>query len=108
MANRFDKPHILPTKIDSNKVANLFSIASNMDIFEIKNISLRDKIPLSIQDNNGNNLIHIAILDNGNNCELVRLEFIKFLYSENVNPDFQIEKILLLYFMHAKDNIHLL
>ena len=87
MANRFDKPHILPTKIDSNKAANLFSVASNMDTFEIKNISLRDKIPLSIQDNNGNNLIHIAILDNGNNCELVRLEFIKFLYSENVNPD---------------------
>tara|TARA_Y100000591_G_scaffold332400_1_gene369567 strand:+ start:8178 stop:13562 length:5385 start_codon:yes stop_codon:yes gene_type:complete len=87
MANRFDKPHILTTKIDSNKVANLFSVASNMDTFEIKNISLRDKIPLSIQDNNGNNLIHIAILDNGNNSELVRLEFIKFLYNENVNPD---------------------
>ena len=87
MANRFDKPHILTTKIDSNKAANLFSVASNMDTFEIKNISLRDKIPLSIQDNNGNNLIHIAILDNGNNSELVRLEFIKFLYSENVNPD---------------------
>ena len=87
MANRFDKPHILPTKIDSNKVANLFSIASNMDTFEIKNISLKDKIPLSIQDNNGNNLIHLTILDNNNNCELIRLEFIKFLYSENVNPD---------------------
>ena len=58
-----------------------------MDSFEIKNISLKDKIPLSIQDNNGNNLIHLTILDNGNNCELIRLEFIKFLYSENVNPD---------------------
>jgi len=87
MANRFDKPHIQTTKIDSNKIVNLFSVASNMDTFEIKNISLRDKIPLSVQDSNSNNLIHIAILDSGSNCELVRLEFIKFLYSENVNPD---------------------
>lgn len=87
MTNRFEKPHILPTKIDQNKIADLFSVASNMDSFEIKNKSLKDKIPLSVQDNNGNNLIHLTIIDNSNNCELVRLEFIKFLYSENVNPD---------------------
>jgi len=87
MANRFDKPIIQTTKIDNNKIANLFSIAGNMDSFEIKNFSLMQKIPLSVQDPNGNNLIHMTILDNGNNCELVRLEFIKFLYSENVNPD---------------------
>lgn len=87
MANRFDKPIIQTTKIDNNKIANLFSMASNMDSFEIKNFSLMQKIPLSVQDPNGNNLIHMAILDSGNNCELVRLEFIKFLYSENVNPD---------------------
>ena len=87
MANRFDKPHIQTTKIDSNKIANLFSIASNMDIFEIKNFSLMNKISLSVVDNMGNNLIHNTILDSGNNSELVRLEFIKFLYSENVNPD---------------------
>ncbi len=58
-----------------------------MDIFEIKNFSLVNKIPLSVIDNMGNNLIHTTILDSGNNSELVRLEFIKFLYSENVNPD---------------------
>jgi hypothetical protein len=87
MTNRFEKPHILPTKINPNKIADLFSIASNMDSFEIKNKSLTDKIPLSVQDNNGNNLIHLTILNNGTNCELIRLQFIKFLYSENVNPD---------------------
>ena len=87
MTNRFEKPHILPTKINPNKIADLFSIAGNMDSFEIKNKSLTDKIPLSVQDNNGNNLIHLTILNNGTNCELIRLQFIKFLYSENVNPD---------------------
>ena len=85
MTNKFDKPHIVQTKIDSNKIANLFSIASDMDTFEIKNRSLIDKIPLSVQNSDGNNLIHMTILNNGN--ELVKLEFIKFLYSENVNPD---------------------
>lgn len=87
MTNKFDKPHIMQTKIDSNKIANLFSIASDMDTFEIKNESLINKIPLSVQNSDGNNLIHMTILNNENNSELVRLEFIKFLYSENVNPD---------------------
>ena len=63
MANRFDKPHIQTTKIDSNKVANLFSIASNMDIFEIKNFSLMNKISLSVVDHMGNNLIHNTIYE---------------------------------------------
>ena len=87
MANRYDKPHIQTTKIDNSKIVDLFSKASNMDTFEIKNYSLINKIPLSVQDNNGNNLIHHTILDNGSNSELIRLEFIRFLYNENVNPD---------------------
>lgn len=85
MANRF--PYIQTTKIDNSKIVDLFSKASNMDTFEIKNYSLINKIPLSVQDNNGNNLIHHTILDNGSNSELIRLEFIRFLYNENVNPD---------------------
>lgn len=87
MANRYDKPHIQTTKIDNSKIVDLFSKASNMDTFEIKNYSLINKIPLSVQNNNGNNLIHNTILDNGSNSELIRLEFIRFLYNENVNPD---------------------
>ena len=36
MANKFDKPYINNLNIDSNKIADLFNIAENMDAFEIK------------------------------------------------------------------------
>jgi hypothetical protein len=84
---KFDKPYKTNINIDSSKIADLFSIVDNMDTFEIKNFSLINKIPLSVQDNNGNNLIHHTILNSSNNTELQRLNFIKFLYNENVNPD---------------------
>ena len=46
-----------------------------------------NKIPLSVQNNDGNNLIHLTIMYTGNKSELNKLDFIKFLYNENVNPD---------------------
>lgn len=87
MANRFDKPYNYNPKIDVNKISDLFSKADNMDTFEIKNYSLINKIPLSVQNNDGNNLIHLTIINTSLKSEIHRLEFIKFLFNENVNPD---------------------
>jgi len=86
MTNRFDKPYNNPIKINDNKIGNLFNIANNMDCFELKNFALMNKIPLSIQDKEGNNIIHKTIL-NDNGTEVQKMHFIKFLIEENVNPD---------------------
>jgi hypothetical protein len=82
-----NRPYNYKLSISSDLIADLFSKAHNMDIFEIKNFVLINKIPLSVQDNDGNNLIHIAIDSSSSKTEIHRLNFIKSLYHENVNPD---------------------
>lgn len=87
MSKRFDDNYKIGIKIDDGIKADLFNMINNMDIFEIKIFSIKHKIPLSIQDNNGNNLIHHCIKLNGKQNEIERLNLIKSLYNENVNPD---------------------
>ena len=86
MAYKFDK-NILP--FDANKNNELISKSEDMDIQDILQYSLINKFPLAIViDNFGNNLIHLTI----NNpkkikSEFNKLNFIKFLIQNNVNPD---------------------
>ena len=86
--NKFDKPYIVIDKLDQTKVSELFSLSENMDTYNLKNFSAIHKIPLSVSDDNGNNLIH-KILQSENKLkgEILRLNVIKFLISQGVNPD---------------------
>ena len=88
MANKFDKPYYNSKPIDSKKVGELFSIIDNMNTDEILQFNLKYNIPLSVTDNNGNNLIHRVLLDsNSFNNEIKRLNMIRFLVENRVNPD---------------------
>ena len=88
MANKFDKPYYNSKPIDSKKVGELFSIIDNMNTDEILQFNLKYNVPLSVTDNNGNNLIHRVLLDsNSFNNEIKRLNMIRFLVENRVNPD---------------------
>lgn len=86
MAYKFDKT-TLP--FDANKNIELISKSEDMDIQDVLQYSLINKFPLAfVIDNFGNNLIHLTI----NNpkkikSEFNKLNFIKFLIQNNVNPD---------------------
>lgn len=86
MAYKFEKT-TLP--FDTNKNNELISKAEDMDTQDILQYSLINKFPLALViDNGGNNLIHLTI----NNpkkikSEFNKLNFIKFLIQNDVNPD---------------------
>jgi len=96
MAKRFDtsntppysapyRPNITASK---EKVDSLFSLMNLMDTQQIKQFSMVNNIPLNINDINGENLIHKAInIDNILKKEVHRLNIIKFLVQNDVNPD---------------------
>jgi hypothetical protein len=74
--------------IDNSKILEIFNEAEKLDPVSMKNKSIIEKIPLDLTDNNGNNLIHKTILLNDfKKSDLQRLNFIKFLVNENVNPE---------------------
>jgi len=76
-------------KFDINKNSDLISKAEDMDTQDILQYSLINKYPIAlVVDKSGNNLIHLTI----NNpkkikSEFNKLNFIKFLIQNNVNPD---------------------
>jgi hypothetical protein len=86
MAYKFDKT---TNHLDANKNIELISKSEDMDIQDILQYSLINKFPLPLViDNFGNNLIHLTI----NNpkkikSEFNKLNFIKFLIQNDVNPD---------------------
>jgi len=88
MINRFDKPYRHINNLDNNKISELFTLINTMDSQELKQFSLIYKIPLSVKDIKGNSLIH-KILENNDQTknEITKLNLIKFLVQENVNPD---------------------
>jgi hypothetical protein len=89
MAFKYDKPYIQLMKIDNKKNLEIINLAYEMNSQDILQVMLINKISLSIiSDNNDNNLIHTTLLnDNTNKTEFTRLNFIKFLVQNNVNPD---------------------
>ena len=82
MANKFDKPHRQVIKFDEKKITDLFIRINNMNTHEIKQFGLMEQIPLTVNDSEGNNLIHKVLLsDDKIKTEYMRLNMIKFLYN---------------------------
>ncbi len=84
----YEKDYRPIIKVDNKQITDLFNIVGAMDINEVKQFILREQIPYNVIDNNNNTLIHRVLLENDlTKTENQRLQMIKFLYSENVNPD---------------------
>ena len=86
--NRFDKPYrILPT-FDQKKSIELFNLVSKLDTHEIVQFSLINQIPLDVVNGIGDSLIHEVInIDSKKASEHAKLNVIKFLVLNNVNPN---------------------
>jgi ankyrin repeat protein len=88
MAERYDKVHRNIIKIDNKLIVDLFNVVGTMNINEIKQFTMIEQIPYNVIDVNGNTLIHRVLLENNIlKTENQRLQVIKYLYNENVNPD---------------------
>lgn len=88
MAFRYDKPYRTLINIDNQKISELFNLVYQMDTQELMQFSLINKVPLSVQLPNGNNLIHEILLNNDKlKNEFNKLNVIKFLVHNEVNPD---------------------
>ena len=86
--DRFDKPYrILPT-FDERKGLELFNLASKLDTHELLQYSLINQIPLDYINGEGECLIHEVInIDSRKASEHAKLNVIKFLVQNKVNPD---------------------
>lgn len=75
--------------IPKEKVEELFNKINNMDTQELKQFAVIHSINLNLEDpNTGDNLIHKVITSNNNlKKEFNRLNVIKFLVQNGVNPD---------------------
>jgi ankyrin repeat protein len=81
-----DLPYINEGEYDKNKVGKLFTEIENLNIYNLKKISLTDKIPLDITNEEGSNLIH-RVLKKPSNSQNQIINIIKYLVENNVNPD---------------------
>ena len=86
---KFDRPYINVNSNDPNKVNSLLSKISSMDTQDTLQYSLINKISLGsiINPKDGNNIIHSTISIENEKSEFNRLNFIKFLVQNDVNPD---------------------
>ena len=84
--NKFDKPYNIITKFDQKKILELFKYASKLEIHELIQYAYINQLPLNIFNDSGNNLIH-EIINIKNTTELSKLNGIKLLVLNNVNPD---------------------
>lgn len=86
--NKFDKPHRIQQTIDSKKSIELFSLISKLDTYEIQQFSLINQISLDVTNEMGDSLIHEVInIDSRKASEHAKLNVIKFLFANNVDPD---------------------
>ena len=75
-------------QIDPNKIELLFQSVIDMDTNELRNIATMHQLPLGVINENGDTLIHKVISnDTVEKNENNRLNVIKFLVNNNVNPD---------------------
>jgi hypothetical protein len=83
-----NQPYRPNLTIPKEKIDTLFSKMNKMDTQEIKQFSIVHNVPLNVSDTNGENLIHKAInIENILKKEFHRLNIIKFLIQNDVNPD---------------------
>ena len=75
-------------QIDYSKVNQIFSQINTLDINELRILSTTYQIPYGVVDENGDTLIHKIIEDKTlQKNEMNKLNIIKFLVNNNVNPD---------------------
>lgn len=84
--SKFDKPYIPKIEKDVKKIKELFNKISNLNSHDILIFSSINNLSLNVLDENDNTLIHeVIILDKD---EHLKLNFIKFLVQNGVNPDY--------------------
>ncbi|ULY68542.1 hypothetical protein [Chlorella virus XW01] len=81
-----DQTYVVEINYDTSKIAKLFTEAENLNIYNLKKISLTDKIPLDVSIEDGSNLIH-HILKKPSNSQNQKINLMKYLVDNNVNPD---------------------
>jgi hypothetical protein len=84
--SKWDKTYFKPDMLNDINRNELLGLAESIDSNRIKEYSIKHKIPLSVFDDNGNNLIH-KIIENDSNLEIHKLNVIKFLVNNGVSPD---------------------
>ena len=92
MSNKFyqkeSKGFIYNSQIEQGDIIEIINASSNLNTQELQDAMTRLNIPINIKDQFGNNLIHLTLLNESKQRnELNRLNFIKFLVNNNVNPD---------------------
>lgn len=92
MAKRVDLqnlPYRPILSISREKIDGLFGLMNQMDTQYLKQFSMINNVPLNVDDSmSGDNLIHKAInIENTLKKEFHRLNIIKFLFQNGVNPD---------------------
>lgn len=86
--NKFDKPYRILPNIDIGKGSQLFTLASKLDTHELLQFSLINQIPLNYENEDGECLIHHVVdIDPRKASEHSKLNVIKFLVQNGVNPD---------------------
>jgi hypothetical protein len=86
--NKFDKP-FRPMPFYDKRLGNeLFASAESLDTHELLQFSLKNHIPLDYNNDDGETLIHrIVRIDNSKANQHSKLNVIKFLVQNGVNPD---------------------
>ena len=86
--NKFDKPYRILPSFDIKKGLELFNLASKLDTHELLQYSLVNQVPLDFINDDGECLIHEVInIDPRKASEHAKLNVIKFLVQNKVNPD---------------------
>jgi hypothetical protein len=86
--NRFDKPYRLLSTYDPKKILELFNIVNELDTNELLRFSLTNQISFDVTNEDGDCLIHEVInIDNRKASQHVKLNVIKFLVQNGINPD---------------------
>jgi hypothetical protein len=86
--SKFDKPYRIQQTFDIKKANNLFNMINKLDTYELKNYSLINQVPLDYINDDGECLIHKVIeIDDKTTSQETKLNIIKFLVQNNVNPD---------------------
>lgn len=87
--DRDNEPYRTILSIPKEKIYELFSLINQMDTQVLKQFSMINSVTLNVDlDITGENLMHkVILLDNSLKKEFHRLNMIKFLYQNGVNPD---------------------
>ena len=86
--NRFDKTHYVFPTFDPIKKLELFKYASRLEIYDLTQYAHMNNIPINVSNDIGDNLIHEVLkISDTKISEYSKLNAIKTLVSNNVNPD---------------------